>query len=162
MKGDVPMAIEEEIPIRRPGFQSGRQVLVLNQDYAPLSGAKVPRALPLMDDGKAELLEPGVIPIPTPTCVVQRPSVIRLISYVKRPRPHVRYTRHNLFTRDSHQCQYCGKRPRFLTIDHVLPLSRGGKDGWLNAVAACVTCNHKKAARTPEEAKMPLRRLPYE
>jgi len=155
---------EDNVPIVQPGLPpvSGRNVLVLNQDWSPLSVAKMPRALTLVSDGKAEVLEHGVAPIVTPTCSLDRPSVIRLMNYVKRPRPHVRYTRINLFKRDGFQCMYCGKRPRNLTVDHVLPLSRGGKDTWDNTVAACVVCNHKKAAHTPEEAKMPLKRIPYE
>jgi hypothetical protein len=63
--------------------------------------------------------------------------------------------RHNVFKRDGYQCMHCGKRPKELTIDHVLPQSRGGPDAWDNVVACCRPCNHRKGARTPEEARMP-------
>lgn len=137
-------------------------VLVLNQDWQPLALAKIPRALSLIQKGKAEILEQGVLPIVTPTCLLDRPSVIRLVNFVKRPRPRVRFTRQNVFKRDGYQCMYCGSRPRQLTLDHVLPLSRGGADAWDNVVACCQKCNHKKGARTPEEAHMVLKRIPAE
>lgn len=137
-------------------------VLVLNQDWSPLATARVPRALALIDRGKAEVLHHGVEPIMTPSCVFERPSVIRLVNYVKRPRPKVRFTRHNVFKRDLHVCQYCGTRPKELTIDHVIPLSRGGADSWTNVVACCRKCNHKKGARTPDEARMTLLHKPLE
>jgi 5-methylcytosine-specific restriction endonuclease McrA len=137
-------------------------VLVLNQNYEPLAVARVPRALVLLGNGRAEILEHGVVPISTPACSILRPSVIRLINYIKRPRPHVRFTLHNVFKRDGYQCMYCGKRPKQLTIDHVMPQSRGGTDTWDNVVASCRPCNHRKGARTPEEARMPLKRAPFE
>jgi 5-methylcytosine-specific restriction endonuclease McrA len=137
-------------------------VLFLNQDWQPLAVARVPRALVLIGRGKAEALLNGVAPVQTPSCTFDRPAVIRLLNFVKRPRPRVRYTRQNIFKRDGHQCQYCGGRPKELTVDHVLPLSRGGRDWWDNVVAACTRCNHKKAARTPEEAHMVLKTNPAE
>ena len=137
-------------------------VLVLNQNYEPLAVARVPRALMLVGAGKAEVIEHGVLPIWTPSCSIPRPSVIRLIDYIRRPRPHVRFTRHNVLKRDGYQCMYCGKRPKELTIDHVLPQSRGGPDAWDNVVTCCRPCNHRKGARTPEEARMPLHRRPFE
>jgi 5-methylcytosine-specific restriction endonuclease McrA len=102
------------------------------------------------------------MPIQTPSCSLPRPSVIRLVNFVKRPRPKVRFTRREVFKRDGFTCQYCGKKPRELTIDHVQPTSRGGKDTWANTVAACTGCNRKKGARTPEEAHMTLRGKPSE
>ena len=87
-------------------------VLVLNQNYEPLAVARVPRALMLVGNGKAEVLEHGVLPIWTSSCSIPRPSVIRLIDYIRRPRPHVRFTRHNVLKRDGYQCMYCGKRPK--------------------------------------------------
>lgn len=155
---------EEVVPIVQPGVSTGRYtpVLVLNQDWSPLAIARVPRALTLIGNGKAEVLEHGVAPITTPTCSVPRPSVIRLITFVSRPRPHVRYTRQNLFKRDGFTCQYCFKRTKELTIDHVIPISRGGSDTWNNVVTSCRACNHRKGARTPQEAHMLLRTQPYE
>ena len=69
-------------------------------------------------------------------------------------------SRKNVLRRDRHRCQYCRSNDR-LTIDHVIPKSRGGKDTWENLVAACVPCNNRKGSRTPEEAGMPLLRKPF-
>ncbi|MFH1382926.1 MAG: HNH endonuclease [Chloroflexota bacterium] len=85
------------------------------------------------------------------------PSVIRLAAMVKRPRPHEkRLTRLEIFNRDHYTCQYCGKQSRHLTLDHVLPRSRGGQHTWENIVSACVPCNRRKAGRTPREAGLKL------
>ena len=75
------------------------------------------------------------------------------------PRTPLRLSRRNIFLRDEHTCQYCGSR-KDLTLDHVLPRSRGGTSTWENLVACCRECNLAKGRRTPEEAKMPLRRQP--
>ena len=77
---------------------------------------------------------------------------------IKRPRPRVRLTRREIFIRDHHACQYCGIRTRDLTLDHVMPRHRGGRHSWDNLVSACRTCNHRKGGRTPDEARMLLRR----
>ena len=138
------------------------QCLVLNQNYEPLATVKTARALSLAGRGKAEVLAHGVDPIITPSCSLDRPSVIRLINMVRRPRPKVRFTRREVFRRDNSTCLYCGKQPRDLTIDHVIPVSRGGEDSWLNCVTSCRACNHRKGSRTPEEAHMVLRQKPYE
>lgn len=137
-------------------------VLVLNQTWEPLAVARIGRALSLLDGGRAEAIEHYMEPIRTSSCMIPRPCVIRLVNFIKRPRPRVRYTRQNVFKRDDFQCQFCGTRPRELTIDHVMPTSRGGADWWDNAVSACVKCNRKKGARTPEEAHMPLKQKPVE
>lgn len=136
--------------------------LVLNQDWSPLSTAHTPRALSLVSRGKAEVLQVGVQPIITPSCSLDRPSVIRLMEYIKRPRPQMRLTRQNIQKRDGFQCQYCAKRPAELTLDHVIPESRGGLFSWDNLVSCCRPCNKKKRNRTPEEAHMPLLRKPSE
>ena len=135
-------------------------VLVLNQNYEPLAVARVPRALALVGDGKAEVLEHGSAPIRTAASALPRPAVIRLVAYVRRPRPRIRFSRQAVFRRDGYACQYCGGRPRDLTLDHVLPRHRGGPDSWENVVAACRRCNGKKGGRTPEEARMRLRTEP--
>ena len=90
------------------------------------------------------------------------PRVIRLLSYDRLPKTRVRLNRRNLFARDSNRCQYCGKRFRTpeLSIDHVLPRSRGGRTVWPNVVCACMKCNVRKGGRTPREAGMTLIRLP--
>lgn len=89
------------------------------------------------------------------------PRVIRLLRYVNPKWLHrpAGWHRGGVFIRDGHRCAYCGAKAT--TIDHVLPRSRGGEWSWLNCVAACVACNHRKADRTPREARMPLRFAPY-
>lgn len=88
------------------------------------------------------------------------PSVIRLNRYVNAPYKGVNLTRQNIFKRDNNECQYCGTR-RDLTLDHVIPSSRGGQHSWINLVTACKRCNAKKGDQTPEQAEMRLKRKPY-
>jgi 5-methylcytosine-specific restriction endonuclease McrA len=93
---------------------------------------------------------------------VQIPRVIRLTRFDRLPRQTLRFNRRNLFARDGHQCQYCGRRlpTNQLSIDHVLPRSRGGMTTWENVVCSCVRCNTMKGGRTPQEARMQLIRAP--
>jgi 5-methylcytosine-specific restriction endonuclease McrA len=90
------------------------------------------------------------------------PRVIRLLSYDRVPKTRVRLNRRNLFARDANQCQYCGRRFRTsdLSIDHVVPRSRGGHTAWNNVVCSCLKCNVRKGGRTPEQAGMGLIRTP--
>ena len=90
------------------------------------------------------------------------PKVILLSSYDKMPQPKMHFSRRSLFKRDKMTCQYCGKRfvTDDLTVDHVIPKSQGGRSVWENCVTSCVDCNARKAARTPEQAKMPLLKIP--
>jgi 5-methylcytosine-specific restriction endonuclease McrA len=88
------------------------------------------------------------------------PTVIRLRSYVKIPYKEISLSRRNVLHRDNYTCQYCGDRRHDLTIDHILPRSRGGVDSWENVVAACLKCNVKKGDRTPREAGMSLMTTP--
>jgi len=131
-------------------------VLVLNQNYQPLNVCTVRRAVVLLDVGKAELLENGRGEIHTPLYSVPIPSVIRLMSLIKRPVLQRRLSRREVFLRDKHTCLYCGRETKQLTLDHVIPRSRGGAHTWENVVSACIACNHRKAGRTPQEAGMPL------
>lgn len=137
-------------------------VLVLNQNYEPLNICNARRAIVLVDRGKAEILEHGFGMLRTPCREMRRPSVIRLVYMIKRPRPKVKLSRREVFVRDSHTCQYCGSKSKDLTIDHVIPRHRGGKHAWENLVSACRSCNHRKGGKTLEEAKMTLMRLPYQ
>ncbi len=134
----------------------GSLVLVLNQNYEPLNVCSVRRAFVLIDRGKAEVLEQGQGWLRSATAVFPSPSVIRLVHHIRRPRPTVRLNRREVFQRDRFMCQYCGQRMRDLTLDHVLPRHRGGGHTWENIVAACKRCNHRKAGRTPSEARMRL------
>lgn len=90
---------------------------------------------------------------------IQVPRIIRLLRYDRVPRNTVKFNRRNIFLRDGHCCQYCEKRfPRQeLSLDHVLPRSRGGEDSWENIVCACLNCNVSKGGRTPQEAGMTLK-----
>jgi len=135
-------------------------VLVLNQNYEPLNVCNVRRAMVLVLHGKAEVLETAKDVVRSATSVFITPSVIRLVHMIRRPRPKVRLSRKEIFTRDGWACVYCGRKTRDLTLDHVLPRHRGGGHSWENLVSACKPCNHRKAGRTPEEARMAMRREP--
>ena len=131
-------------------------VLVLNQNYEPLNICRVRRAIVLIHHGKAEMLENGSGFIHSPSYAFSIPSVIRIAHMIKRPRPQRKLTRLEIFNRDYHTCQYCGKKTHQLTLDHVIPRYRGGEHTWRNVVSACVPCNRRKAGKTPEEARMRL------
>ena len=135
-------------------------VLVLNQNYEPLTICRARRAVVLMYQGKAEMLEDGVGFIHSTAATFPLPSVIRLDYFIKRPYRMRKLTRFEIFNRDHYTCQYCGKQSRQLTLDHVIPRYRGGQHTWENVVSACVACNRRKAGRTPKEAGMHLLRLP--
>ena len=135
-------------------------VLVLNQNYQPLNVCNARRAIVLLDRGKAELMENGRGEIRSITQTFIIPSVIRLQHQVKRPLMHRRLSRRSVFYRDKFICQYCGKETRSLTLDHIIPRSRGGPHVWQNVVSACIPCNHRKAGATPTEANMRLLREP--
>jgi 5-methylcytosine-specific restriction endonuclease McrA len=136
--------------------------LVLNQSYEPLNVCRARRAINLIFNGKAEMLENGLGYIHTSNTVFPIPSVIRLASLVKRPRPQPKLTRAEIFNRDHSMCQYCGKQSHQLTLDHVIPRKQGGKHTWENLVSACATCNRRKAGRTPEQAHMKLLKIPIQ
>lgn len=109
----------------------------------------------------AERVEDSGQVLRAPTTTFPVPSVIRLRRYIRRPyRQRVAFNRKNVFRRDDHTCQYCGAHSNDLTLDHVLPRSRGGATSWENVVACCRRCNAKKRDRTPEEAGMLLARRP--
>jgi 5-methylcytosine-specific restriction endonuclease McrA len=90
------------------------------------------------------------------------PEIVALVNFDRIPASSVTFSRRNLFKRDRYTCQYCGSQPVAdeLTIDHVIPRSQGGQSTWTNCVLACVDCNHKKADRTPDQARMRLRKAP--
>jgi len=137
-------------------------VLVLNQNYEPLNICNVRRALVMVMGGKAEILEQSPSGIATTRDLYPAPTVIRLRYFIRRPRPRVKLTRREIFARDHHTCQYCGVREHDLTIDHVVPRSRGGLHTWDNVVAACRPCNHRKGGKSIAEARMSLRNRPHE
>jgi 5-methylcytosine-specific restriction endonuclease McrA len=137
-------------------------VLVLNQNYEPLNVCDIRRAFRLLGASKAELLAKNHQVIRTPTIEIPAPSVIRLQYHVKRPQPRVKLSRREVFSRDRHTCQYCGKQTHDLTLDHVVPRHRGGVHTWENLVAACKACNHRKGGKLIEEAHLRLLRPPFE
>lgn len=139
---------------------NGSRVLVLNQDNSPLMVCSVERAFLLVFLNKSELVRPANgYKLHSVSRSYPMPSVIRLNRYVNAPYKGVNLTRQNIFKRDNHECQYCGVRKE-LTIDHVMPRARGGKDTWTNLVTACKKCNARKGDYTPDEANMELRKKP--
>ena len=140
---------------------SGR-VLVLNATFEPINVCTVRRAAVLVLKEKAVLLERAERPLRSERLRLDRPTVIRLIAFVKVPRDaHGRkITRKAVLARDAWTCQYCGSRKPGLTVDHVIPRSRGGKSVWENIVASCASCNRRKGSHLPREIKMHPRTKP--
>lgn len=137
-------------------------VLVLNANFEPLNVCDTRRAVGLILLSKATLVMNGRGDIPTVSRTFPAPSVIRLENMIKRPRQTVRLSKREVFRRDNYTCQYCGKRPVRLTVDHVVPRHMGGQHSWENLVTACPSCNLRKGGRLPEQAGMRLLRSPYE
>jgi 5-methylcytosine-specific restriction endonuclease McrA len=138
-----------------------QKVLVLNFDYSPLNVTTLQRGFTLVVNGKAEVIKSADNPITTFTNTYVRPLIIRLLKYIHYRSTGLRVNRHRIFKRDNNECGYCGSK-KDLTIDHVIPRSKGGKNTWENLVTCCSKCNLKKGNRTPDEARMPLRKKPYE
>ncbi len=136
-------------------------MLVLNATFEPINVCTVRRATVLMLKRKAEILERGEGDLHWATGMLPRPYVIRLVSYVRVPRdPHRRkITRRAVFARDDWMCQYCGARTT-LTVDHVIPRSKGGDSTWDNIVASCAPCNRRKGDRLPHQIGMHPRTRP--
>ena len=137
-------------------------VLVLNANFEPINVCSTRRAMGLILDGKAGLVLNGRGEIKTITHSYPRPSVIRLEKMIKRPRPKVRLTKREILRRDDFTCQYCGQRSAHLTVDHVIPRRLGGQHSWVNLVAACPSCNHRKGCHPLEYVQMRLVRVPGE
>jgi len=157
-----------------------RPTLVLNRNWQPVGVATVARALVKVFNDAARIVDPndyavynwddwsmlrpddGELCIRTQRFRLRVPEVVTLTRYDRVPANTVTFSRRNIFKRDRYTCQYCGKQPgsEELTIDHVLPRSRGGGSNWQNCVLACVECNHRKADRTPSEARMALKTKP--
>lgn len=138
-----------------------QHVLVLNASYEPLNVCTVRRAHVLVYKGKAEVIERLDKPLRSSTGSFIWPHVIRLIHYVRVPRAIQRkISRRALFARDGWRCAYCGDSSARLTLDHVVPRSRGGDSVWENVVTACAACNLRKADRLLEETHMRLLRPP--
>ncbi len=141
----------------------GQRVLVLNASYEPLQLISVRRAVVLLLQEKAELVEAATQQLRASGFSLDLPLVIRLVRYIKIPRRlRLPCSRRGVLARDRDTCQYCGVQPgrANLTVDHVVPRSQGGQTVWENVVTACRECNHKKGGRTPEQANMELKVKP--
>jgi 5-methylcytosine-specific restriction endonuclease McrA len=160
-----------------------RPTLVLNRRWTPIRTTPVQDAIGLVAKGTAVIIEPdsfeihdlaswndvsrarlriGEVVIRSPRLILVPPEVILLKTYEGQGGRAVVFSRKNLFKRDRYTCQYCGIQPgpEELTVDHVVPRSRGGVSSWENCVLACVECNKVKADRSPEKAGLKLRRSP--
>ena len=157
-----------------------RPTLVLNRTWQPANVATVHRALTLLWNESARVVDPHDYQMytwlkwsqlapaegePFIQAIRQRlrvPEVVALSQYDRLPQGSVSFSRRNIFKRDHYTCQYCAVQPggEELTIDHVVPRAQGGTSSWTNCVLACVACNKRKADRTPEQSGMRLRKQP--
>jgi 5-methylcytosine-specific restriction endonuclease McrA len=139
-----------------------RLVLVLNASYEPIHICSARRAITLVCKGAALVEEVSPYTIRTSKINIPVPNVVRLTRYRRVPRQNRSVSRKGILLRDGFTCQYCHAKfaAGELTLDHVLPRSRGGGSVWENLVASCFSCNNRKGDRTPQEAGMPLVRPP--
>ena len=157
-----------------------RPTLVLNRNWQPVNVTPVSRALTLIWNEVARVVDPedfrlydwkdwsALEPAEGQAFVqgvgrrILAPEVITLSGFDRVPNSSVTFSRRNIFRRDRFTCQYCGVQPRpdELTIDHVVPRAQGGQSTWDNCVLACIKCNHRKADRTPKQAGLKLKRVP--
>lgn len=135
------------------------KVLVLNSTYEPVNVCSARRAVVLLLKGKAEIVDSGAWTIHSERSSLVLPNVIKLVRYVRVPRAdRRRLSRRAILARDGFSCQYCGSH-KHLTLDHVIPRSRGGATSWENVVTSCAPCNVRKGASMPSEVGMiPSRR----
>ena len=170
----------ERFPRRMPGYPASERrpgrapssasrpalmqepVLVLNATFEPINITAVRRALVLLLKGVAQAEELNHAEIHSASNAVRVPSVIRLLAYRHIPQQTRALSRKNILLRDRNTCQFCGKvfPASDLTLDHVVPRSRGGRSSWENLVACCYQCNNSKGDRSPEEAGLQLVRRP--
>ncbi len=137
------------------------QVLVLNQDYQAISVCEPERALILVLGQKAEMVaDQADRKFRSVKEDFHFPSIIRLYQYVQFPYKKVALTRENIYRRDGGRCVYCGSR-HALTLDHLVPRSKGGRSSWDNLLTACRKCNAQKGDLTPEEAGLELTIRPF-
>ena len=136
-------------------------VLLLNQNYEPLTILKLKRAITLVILGKVDTIENenGKL-IHAISLTYRAPSVIRLKYFVKIKRKEISLTKKNIIKRDSHQCQYCGRRTGLMTADHIMPKALGGEESWENLVCACHECNNRKGDRSLKQSGMRLLKKP--
>lgn len=154
-------------------------VLVLNRYYQPVNVTSARRAMCMLYIGAARALDRNYQLFDFPNWSqlaaeledetvgavnrrIRVPRILVLQAYDRVPTGRIRFSRHNIFVRDDHTCQYCSSRlpRRDLNLDHVVPRSKGGRTNWENVVTSCMRCNFKKGGRTPEQAGMALARAP--
>jgi 5-methylcytosine-specific restriction endonuclease McrA len=147
--------------VRKPAVMQ-EPVLVLNATFEPINVTAVRRALVLMIKGVAQAEEMNHTQVHSASRALSVPSVIRLIAYRHIPQQTRALSRKNILMRDRNTCQFCSRMlpASELTLDHVVPRSRGGRSSWENLVACCYQCNNSKGDRTPEEAGLALARRP--
>lgn len=146
------------------------RVLLLNSDWSPLNFVSITRALSLVMKGRAEVICLSEGPsfwdlvYSTPSDTYKIPATLRLVQRVNRKYLAPRFRKHVLFNRDGWSCQYCGTKLDWhsVTVDHIVPRSKGGGTSWKNCVAACKRCNMKKGNRALSETGMQLRKQPLE
>jgi 5-methylcytosine-specific restriction endonuclease McrA len=137
-----------------------RQVLVLNSTYEPVNVCSTRRAVVLLLKGRAETVETGDNVLHSEKTSLAVPTVVRLVHYVRLPRAEGRrLSKRAVLARDGFRCQYCGSA-RHLTIDHIIPRSRGGPTCWENVITSCAPCNARKGACLPSEVGMSPSRKP--
>ncbi|MBN1320889.1 MAG: HNH endonuclease [Thermoleophilia bacterium] len=137
-----------------------RQVLVLNSTYEPVNVCSTRRAIILLLKGRAEMVEAGGGVLRSERTSVPVPLIIRLSNYVRLPRAESRrLSRRAVLARDGYRCQYCGST-QHLTVDHIVPRSRGGTTCWENVITSCAPCNVRKGACLPSEVGMSVSRRP--
>jgi 5-methylcytosine-specific restriction endonuclease McrA len=148
-------------PVRKPTVMQ-EPVLVLNATFEPINVTAVRRAMVLMIKGVAQAEEINHKQVHSVSRVLPVPSVIRLLAYRHIPQQTRALSRKNILLRDRNTCQFCSRTlpASELTLDHVVPRSRGGRSSWENLVACCYQCNNSKGDRTPEEAGIALTRRP--
>src|ERR1700689_4061975 len=153
--GAIPPAVRKPAIMQEP-------VLVLNATFEPINVTAVRRAMVLLLKGVAQAEEINHTEVHSSSRAMKVPSVIRLLAYRHIPQQIRALSRKNILLRDRNTCQFCGKifPASELTLDHVVPRSRGGRSSWENLVACCYQCNNRKGDRTPEEAGIQLVRRP--
>lgn len=137
-----------------------KKVLLLNQSYQPLMTLGAKRAIILSFTEKVEVLERYVDQVRSINLSISVPSVIRLKDYVKFNQKRIPLSRKNILKRDNNICQYCNSKSNFMTLDHIFPKDKGGRDSWENLVAACVPCNTKKGNKLLKDIDMILLKKP--
>jgi Restriction endonuclease len=140
-------------------------VLVLNSSLQPLSVIPERRLIVLLSKHKVTFIDETIRALIEESIIqrrleLERPVIVQLLANVRVPRIALQPTRTNILLRDDDTCQYCGKRSRDLTLDHILPRSRGGQSTWENLVACCKHCNGKKGNRLLKDVNMHLIRQP--